>query len=338
MKVLIADSFPEQGIRALIAKGCEVLVRPGIKGEALADAIQSSECDVLVVRSTQVTAYHLGVSPCLQLVIRAGSGVDTIDLAAAARHGIRVSNCPGQNSVAVAELTLGLMIALDRRIVDETEDLRRSVWNKKEYSKARGLKGRTLGIVGLGRIGYEVAKRAKAFDMRLIYSDVVAHPQFESELGIQRMELRNLIAESDFLTLHVPGGAETRHMIGESEIALLKPTAFVINCCRGGVVDEAALGYAVQLGKIAGAALDVYEDEPGASDTEFHDPVGKIPHVYGTHHVGASTEQAQNAIANEVVAIIQTFMGSGEVRNCVAAAGSPAVARSDSGSVRVLRY
>jgi D-3-phosphoglycerate dehydrogenase len=325
MKVLIADKFPDLGVRALAAAGCEVIVKPGLKGESLADTMRTLQCNVLVVRSTQVTADHLEASPRLQLVIRAGSGVDTIDLEAAGRLGVRVSNCPGQNSVAVAELTLGLMIALDRRIVDETDDLRRGVWNKKEYSKARGLKGRTLGIVGLGRIGYEVARRAKAFEMNVIYSDVVAHPQFECELGLRRVELRNLLAECDYLTLHVPGGTPTRHMIGEEELALLKPTAFVINCCRGGVVDEAALGRAVQRGDIAGAALDVYEAEPGASDTEFHDPVGKIPQVYGTHHVGASTEQAQNAIADEVVRIIRTFMETGHVRNCVSVSGVPTV-------------
>lgn len=319
MKVLIADKFPAAGVHALTMEGCEVFVQPGLKGESLTDAIRAAQCNVLVVRSTQVTADHLAASPFLKLIIRAGSGVDTIDLPAARRLGIHVSNCPGQNSVAVAELTLGLMIALDRRIVDETDDLRRGVWNKREYSKARGLKGRTLGIVGLGRIGYEVARRAKAFEMNLIYSDVVAHAQFECELGLRRVELNELLRECDFLSLHVPGGSQTRHLIGEKELALLKPTAFVINCCRGGVVDEVALARAVQRGDVAGAALDVFEAEPGASDTEFHDPVGKIPHVYGTHHVGASTEQAQNAIAQEVVSIVRTFIETGEVRNCVAA-------------------
>ena len=319
MKVFIADAFPEAGVKALNQKGCEVMVKPGLKGAALADAIRASACNVLVVRSTQVSADHLAASPRLQLVIRAGSGVDNIDVRAADRMGIRVSNCPGQNSVAVAELTLGLMIALDRRIVDETDDLRRGVWNKKEYSRARGLKGRTLGIVGLGRIGYEVARRAKAFEMNLIYSDVIAHPEFEEELGLRRLPFRDLLSQCDFLTLHVPGGAETQHMIGESELALLKPTAFVINCSRGGVVDEGALSRAVQSGRIAGAALDVYEVEPGASDTEFRDPVGKLPGVYGTHHVGASTEQAQSAIAEEVGRIVCTFVETGDVRNRVCA-------------------
>ncbi|MDO8632910.1 MAG: hydroxyacid dehydrogenase [Phycisphaerales bacterium] len=317
MKVLIADKFQDHGVGTLREAGCEVFVQPGLKDSALAEAIQKTGCNVLVVRGTKVTGEHLRASPHLELVIRAGSGVDTIDVDAATERGIRVTNCPGKNSVAVAELTIGLMIALDRRIVDETDDLRRGVWNKKEYSKARGLKSRTLGIVGLGRIGYEVARRARAFEMRLIYSDVVAHPEIERELGITRVDLTELLGEADFVTLHVPGGSETRHIIAERELALMKATAFVINCSRGGVVDEAALADAVQKGTIAGAALDVYEIEPTANDTEFRDPLGKVSHVYGTHHVGASTEQAQEAVAEEVVKIVRTYLDTGRTINCV---------------------
>jgi len=326
MKVLIADKFQDQGVRALRDAGCEVLVQPGLKDGSLTEAIRQTECHVLVVRSTKVTADQLRASPQLEMVIRAGSGVDTIDVEAASARGIKVTNCPGKNSVAVAELTIGLMIALDRQIVDETDDLRRGVWNKKGYSQARGLKGRTLGIVGLGRIGYEVAQRAKAFEMRLVYTDVVAHAEFERALGLNRMELKELLREADFVTLHVPGGSDTRHLIGEGELSMMKPTAFVINCSRGGVVDETALAKAVATGVIAGAALDVYEMEPSATDTEFRDPVTQAPHVYGTHHVGASTEQAQDAVAEEVVKIILTYLETGRVINGVnlSAIASPA--------------
>ncbi len=317
MKVLIADKFQDHGVNTLREAGCEVVLQPGMKDAALADAIRAAGCNVLVVRSTKVTSEHLRATPHLQMVIRAGSGVDTIDVETATELGIRVTNCPGKNSVAVAELTIGLMIALDRRIVDETDDLRRGVWNKKEYSKARGLKGRKLGIVGLGRIGYEVAKRAKAFDMCLVYSDVVAHAEIEQELGIERMDLSELLRDSDFVTLHVPGGSDTRHIISGRELALMKPTAFVINCSRGGVVDETALADAVQKGVIAGAALDVYEIEPTANDTQFRDPLGRVPQVYGTHHVGASTEQAQEAVAEEVVKIVRTYVETGRAINCV---------------------
>ncbi|MEK6797911.1 MAG: hydroxyacid dehydrogenase [Planctomycetota bacterium] len=317
MKILIADKFEKEGLEQLNAAGCEVIYDPELKDDALRDAVARSACDVLVVRSTKVKADALNAGRGLKVVIRAGSGVDTIDIVAATARGIRVSNCPGKNSVAVAELTIGLMIALDRRIVDETDDLRRGIWNKKEYSKARGLKGRTLGIIGLGRIGYEVAARARAFEMTLIYHDVIAHPDMERELGMRRATLDELLKESDFVTLHIPGGAETKHLIGRAELARMKPTAFLVNCSRGGVVDEKALGEAVSSGMIGGAALDVYEIEPAAPAGEFTDPIPKCPKVYGTHHVGASTDQAQDAVAQEVVRIVRRYMDAGEVVNCV---------------------
>ncbi len=317
MKVLIADAFAQTGIDELTKSGCQVTCSPQLKDDALRRAIEQTQCNVLIVRSTKVTAEALAASPALSLVIRAGSGYDTIDVAGASERGIRVCNCPGMNSVAVAELTFGMMIALDRRIVDEAHDLRQGVWNKKKYSKARGIKGRTLGIVGLGRIGYELAKRAAAFEMDLIYSDVIAHPQIETELAIRRVSFEQLLAESDFITLHVPGGEETHHLMGKAQFDLMKPTAYVLNCSRGGIVDQKALAQAIESGSIAGAALDVYEIEPAASDKEFNDPVVKVPQVYGTHHVGASTEQAQTAVAEEVLRIVRTYAETAEFLHCV---------------------
>lgn len=317
MKVLIADAFDKSGIDALQQAGCDVIVNPQLKDDALRQALKETRCQALIVRSTKVSAEMLKSAPALELVIRAGSGVDTIDVAAASDCGVRVCNCPGTNSVAVAELTFGLMIALDRKIVDETDDLRHGLWKKQEYSKARGLKGRTLGIVGLGRIGYEVTKRAQAFEMNVIYSDVIANEKIERELGIRKVAFEKLLEESDFVTLHVPGGAETKHMIGREQLALMKPTAFLINCARGGIVDEQALADAIENGKLAGAAMDVFEIEPGANEKEFKDPIPKVPHVYGTHHVGASTEQAQAAVAEETVRIVRTYKESGELLHCV---------------------
>ncbi len=317
MNVLIADKFESTRIAKLRAAGCNVVADASLKNDALTAAIGETGCAALVVRSTRVTGEMLEASPNLSLVIRAGSGYDTIDVAAATKRNIRVCNCPGMNSVAVAELTIGLMIALDRRIVDQTNDLRRGVWNKKEYSKARGLKGSALGIVGLGRIGYEVAKRAAAFEMRLIYSDVFDQTKIEQELGIRKVALAQLLAEADFVTLHVPRGDTTEYLIGPKELAVMKPTAFLLNCSRGGVVDEAALGEAIESGTIAGAALDVYEIEPAATETKFKDPISRVPCVYGTHHVGASTEQAQTAVADEVVRIVRRYMETGEFINCV---------------------
>lgn len=317
MKVLIADRFEPAGIDALRKLDCELTCDPELNGPSLTQAVQETHCQILIVRSTRVTRETLEAGRFLQLVIRAGSGCDTIDVEAASERGIRVCNCPGMNSVAVAELTLGLMIALDRKIVDETDDLRHRIWNKRTYSKARGLKGRTLGIVGLGRIGFEVAKRAAAFDMNLIYTDVINNEPAEQELKIRMVSLEELLRSADFVTLHVPGGEANRHMIGEKELALMKPTAFLLNCSRGGLVDEEALADALDAGMLAGAAMDVYEIEPAATDTEFHDPIVELPHVYGTHHVGASTEQAQCAVAEEAVKIVRTFRETGELLHCV---------------------
>jgi len=317
MKVLIADKFEQFGIDQLRAAGCEVICDPDLKDNALTRAIRDTECDVLIVRSTRVTEPMIDAGLELKLIIRAGSGFDTIDVKAASDRGVRVCNCPGQNSVAVAELTIGLMIALDRRIVDNTDDLRHGLWNKKKYSKARGLKGRTLGIIGLGRIGYEVAKRAAAFEMRLLYCDVVGRPEAERELRMAKVGFDELLADADFVTVHTPGGDSTKHLIGRVELARMKPTSFIINCARGGVVDESALAAALEANQIAGAALDVYEIEPGAGDVEFKDPIPRAPHVYGTHHIGASTEQAQSAVAEETIRIVKTFMETGRYVNCV---------------------
>ncbi len=317
MKVLIADKFADDGVAKLREDGLEVIVDPALKDSALTDAIRETGCSVLVVRSTRVTREMLDASPNFAMVIRAGSGYDTIDVAAATEKGIRVCNCPGMNAVAVAELTLGLMIALDRRIVDGTSDLRRGVWNKKEYGKGRGLKGRTLGIVGLGRIGQELAKRAAAFDMHLLYTDLIARADLEEQFRMRRVPLEKLLAQADFISLHVPGGGETKHLIGEEQFKSMKPTAFVLNCSRGGVVDEQALTKAIESGTVAGAGLDVYEIEPAATDTAFADPVVKTDRVYGTHHIGASTEQAQDAVAEETVRIVRAFAETGQFINCV---------------------
>jgi len=317
MKALIVDKLPEYTVAALRNSNCEVITRVGLKDHALADAVRETGCHVLIVRSTKVPRTVLAASPHLELIIRAGSGVDTIDMEAATHLGIRVCNCPGMNSDAVAELVIGLMIALDRRIVDETSDLRRGVWNKKEYSKARGLKGRTLGIVGMGRIGVEVARRARAFDMNIIYNDVRTNPKAEAEFGARQVTFSDILSRSDFVTLHVPGGNTTEHLIGEDELSQMKPTAFLVNCSRGGVVDENALARAVESGLIAGAALDVYEVEPAVNETQFQDPIREVPHIYGTHHVGASTEQAQDAVADEVVKIVRTYVQTGRILNCV---------------------
>lgn len=316
MKILIADKFEAAGVEKLAAMGCTVTQDADLSGDSLTEAVKDSAAEVLIVRSTVVDAKALNAGAHLKLVIRAGAGYNTIDFEHARKKGIAVANCPGTNSIAVAELTFGLMLALDRRIVDNTADLRRGVWNKKEYSnvtRARGLKGRTLGIIGLGQIGGALAHRARAFEMEVIYYDVIHYPELETDLGLTKVDLDTLYARSDFITLHVPLNDQTRHMIGAAQFARMKPTAFVINCSRGGVVDQQALVKALDEGRIAGAGLDVYEIEPDAGDKTFADPVMQHPRVYGTHHIGASTEQAQLAVAEEVVGIVDRLKAGGEV-------------------------
>ncbi len=317
MNVLIADKFDNAGVEQLKAMGCKVTLNADLSGDSLREAVKANEARVLVVRSTRVPDDVLGAGASLELVVRAGAGTDTIDKSAAKERNIRVCNCPGKNSVAVAELTMGLMLSLDRRIVDNAVDLRNGVWNKKEYAKARGLKGTTLGIVGLGRIGYELAKRAKSFDMDLIYCDVVDQNALEQELGIKKVPFEQILTDSDFISVHVPGGEGTKHLIGADELAKMKSSAFIINCARGGVIDHEALASAIKAGRVGGAGLDVYENEPGSADTAFNDPIVQCSRVYGTHHIGASTQEAQSAVGEEVVRIIGEKMKGNEPPNCV---------------------
>jgi D-3-phosphoglycerate dehydrogenase len=317
MKVLIADKFEAEGSEGLKKLGCAITQDADLSGDSLADALASNGNEVLIVRSTKVTGEMLRKASSLKLIIRAGSGYDTIDTAAAKEKGIRVAICPGMNATAVAELAFALMLSLDRHIVENVNDIRKGVWNKKLYSKARGIKGRTLGVVGLGKIGYLIAKRAKAFEMELLYSDVIRNADAEKELGIKKVEFEDLLKRSDFVTLHVPLDASTKGLMNAKRFAMMKSGAILINCSRGGVVDSAALVKAIESKQIAGAGLDVYETEPGASDTKFSDVVGKCAGVYGTHHIGASTDQAQIAVAEEVVRIVDIYKKKGEVINCV---------------------
>ncbi len=317
MKVLIADKFESSGIEDLKKLGCVVIQDADLSGDSLGSALADSSAEVLIVRSTEVTADTIARGKHLKLIIRAGSGYNTIDTAAARAKNIDVANTPGMNATAVAELAMGLMLALDRRIVHNTNDLRKGVWNKKEYSKAIGIKGSTLGIVGLGQIGCLIAKRAHAFEMKLVYSDVVRNESAEKELGIEKVEFEELLKQSDFVSLHVPLNDSTKGMMNSERFAMMKPTAKLINCSRGGVVDSEALVSALEKGAIAGAGLDVYANEPGASDKEFADPAGNSDKVYGTHHIGASTDQAQLAVAEEVVRIVSELTKTGKILHCV---------------------
>jgi D-3-phosphoglycerate dehydrogenase len=320
MRVLIADPFEESGLAALRAAGCDVIYRPDLKDEALGDAIRESGSAVLVVRSTPVNGAILD-SPSLSLIVRAGAGYNTIDVASASKRGIYVSNCPGKNAVAVAELTFGLILALDRRIPDNVADLRAGRWKKKEYSVARGLLGRTLGLLGYGHIGREVARRAHAFGMPLIvwsrrFNGMSAGDP-ESDLPMTIAESpRQVAASCDVLSLHLALTPETRGLIDAGVLEELKPGSLFINTARAELVDQEALRRVVRERGVR-AGLDVFAQEPAGGSGEFRDPLVEEPHVYGTHHIGASTDQAQDAIAAEAVRIVTTYKRSGRVPNVV---------------------
>lgn len=317
MRVLVADRFETVGVDGLKDLGCDVVLRPDVKAEELADLIREVLPKILIVRSTRVNEAALGAAPTLALVVRAGAGIDTIDVPAASRLGVFVSNAPGKNSIAVAELILGLLLSCDRRIPDQVADLRRGVWQKGEYTRARGLHGRTLGILGLGQIGREVARRAQAFGMRVVAWSRNLNTDDAERLGIGYCETPIEVARlADAVSVNVAGTAETKHLIDATFLAALKPGAYLINASRGSVVDETALAQAVRERGIR-AGLDVYQNEPSGSKGEFHPALADLPGVYGTHHVGASTEQAQVAIAHEVVRIVQAFMTTGSAPHCV---------------------
>src|SRR5690606_8635171 len=310
---------------------------------ALTRAIGETGAEVLIVRSTKVTEPMLDAGR-LSLIVRAGAGYNTIDVAAASRRGIYVSNCPGKNAIAVAELAMALMLAIDRRIPDNVADLRAGKWNKKEYSKARGIYGQTLGILGLGNIATEVVRRAAAFGMPV----VIWSRRFDGRSGLMtdadaraaglesvaRATTLTLaptpeaVAEQcDVLSLHLALGKETRGLVNAAVLAKLKPGAVVINTARGEVIDQEALAKAVAERGVR-AGLDVFANEPASATGDFADPIVREAGVYGTHHIGASTDQAQEAIAAETVRIIRTFKETGRVPNVVnLARTSPATSR-----------
>jgi D-3-phosphoglycerate dehydrogenase len=315
MKTLIADKFSETHIARLNQFGCEVTYQPSVKAEKLPEVIGPYK--ILVVRSKQVTADTLKASDQLALVLRAGAGVNTIDVKTASARGIFVSNCPGKNSIAVAELVFALLLAIDRRIADNVAALRAHKWNKKEFSRADGIFGKTLGVVGLGRIGREVITRAHAFGLRPLAWSRSLTPQKAEELGVECCaDVDDVFRRADIVTLHVALKAETRKLVNAARLALMKPNAILINTARGEVIDQAALCAALQAGKLR-AGLDVFDPEPAEATADFAEPILGLPNFYGTHHIGASTGQAQDAIAAEAIRVIETFIKTGVVLNCV---------------------
>jgi D-3-phosphoglycerate dehydrogenase len=316
MLVLIADKFEQSGREGLHALGCDISYQPDLKDEALVAAIRAQNPDVLVVRGTKVTEPMLAAG-AVKLIVRAGAGFNTIDVAAASRRGIYVSNCPGKNSIAVAELAFALILALDRRVADNVIALRRGEWNKKEFSKARGLFGRTLGLIGVGQIGQEMIPRAQAFGMKVVAWSRSLTPERAAELGIDYRATANDVArESDVVSVHLALNAHTRDFIGAEFFAAMREGAYFVNTARGEVVNQAALVEAMKRRGLR-VGLDVFAAEPTSATAEFSDPIRAETNLYGTHHIGASTDQAQEAIAAETVRIVREFKEKCQVPNVI---------------------
>ncbi|QOJ00470.1 MAG: hydroxyacid dehydrogenase [Phycisphaeraceae bacterium] len=327
MKVLLADAFEKAGLDALASLGYEVQYHPGCGTDAIPKLVAEGTPRVLVVRSTKVPAagVNAAADAGVGLIVRAGAGVDNIDVGAATMRGVRVANCPGMNSVAVAELTMGLLLECDRRLADQTIAARGGSWNKKEFAKARGLKGMTLGVVGCGAIGRAVIKRAVAFEMDVVAWSRSITPEHARDLGARwggndTPALLSLASASHAVSIHLPAAADTNRLIGKTFFDAMRPGSYFINTSRGSIVDEAALRDAVR-SKGLRAGLDVFDNQPPAAQAEWKNETAALPGVYCTHHCGASTDQAQEAIARETVRVIQVYAATGRAENCVNPAG-----------------
>lgn len=318
MRILYADSIDETPMDRLRRAGHECILDVDLSADTLPAAVPGA--DVLVVRSTTVTAATIAASDRLGLIVRAGAGTDNIDKAAASARGIFVSNVPGRNAIAVAELTMGLLLAIDRRIADNVAELRHNRWNKATYTTADGLYGKRLGIVGLGDIGLAVAERAKAFGLSV---SAVRKPQRSASvlsairtIGIGMVDSQeDLLTESDIISLHVPKSETTIGMVDEKFLSLLPPDAIILNTARGDVIDEAALLDALDRGAVR-AGLDVWPDEPSSGTGGFDSALARHPRVVGTHHIGASTAQAQRSVADGTVAAIEAYIAGSPI-DCV---------------------
>jgi D-3-phosphoglycerate dehydrogenase len=317
MRVLIADKLAPLVPGRLQDLGAQAVVEPDLSGDALTARLRELDPVVLVVRSTKVTAADIDAGRALSLVIRAGAGVNTIDLNAASGRGVYVANCPGKNACAVAELAIGHLINLDRRIADNVAELREGKWNKKGFGGAPGLNGRVLAVLGVGTIGREVITRAQALGMRVRAWSRSLTDEVAEGLGIERAETPELaVKDADAVSVHLALTPETTGRIGESIFEAMKPGAYFINTSRGEVVDEAALLRALDERDLR-AGLDVFADEPAAKAGEFDKALAKHPNVYGTHHIGASTVEATEAVGEEVVRIVDAYVSGRVIPNCV---------------------
>jgi len=315
-RVLVADQIALDGLAPLRDDSrFELIVRPGLKGAELADAIASADA-VLVRSATQITRESLARANGLKVIGRAGVGVDTIDVEAATERGIAVLTAPAGNTISAAELTLALTLALARRVPAADRSMKAGQWDRKSFSGTE-LYGKTLGLVGAGRIGGEVAKRAKAFGMQVVAYDPFLIAERALALGIERVDLDELLRRADVVSLHVPLTDATTGLLGDRELGLMKPAAVIVNAARGGVVSEAALVRALQAKRLGGAALDVFEQEPLPADH----PLRSLDNVILTPHLGASTTEAQQNVALEIAEAVRAALIDGDLARAVNAPG-----------------
>lgn len=310
-RVLITDNLSPAGLKCLQAAGLEVDVRSGLKPLEVREALQ--QADGIIIRSgTTLTPEILKDQKRVKAIVRAGVGVDNIDLPAATREGIVVMNTPAGNTISTAEHTVAMLLALSRNISQANASLRSGKWDRKSFTGTQ-LAGKTLGVVGLGRIGLAVARRALAFEMKVIGYDPFLSAEKGAELGIEvSRNVDDVCVAADFITVHTPLTDETRGIINTARIAKMKKGVRIINCARGGIVDEADLAAAVESGQVAGAALDVFVNEPPGDPRLI-----KLPNVLTTPHLGASTDEAQELVALEAAEIISGFLLRGEIRHAV---------------------
>lgn len=327
-RVLVTDKLAEEGLEILRGQpGLEVVVNTKLDPKALREALK--DADGIVIRSgTQLTAEVLQDQPRLKVIVRAGVGVDNIDVPTATRQGIVVMNTPGGNTVSTAEHTMALMLALSRNVAKANDSLKGGKWDRNKFTGTQ-LGGKTLGIVGLGRVGLAVAKRAQGFDMRVIGFDPFLSADRAAEFGIESVSpLDDLWGQCDYITLHTPLSAETRDLIGKAELEKMKPGVRIINCARGGLIDEPALAEALTAGKVAGAAVDVFEPEPPPTDNVLVNH----PQVLVTPHLAASTEEAQISVAVEAARLLSDFFLRGQIRFSV---NMPTLDRAELEEMRV---
>jgi D-3-phosphoglycerate dehydrogenase len=315
MRLLVADKMDLGAFEELRVLGVEVVSRPELTRDTLAGALDG--VGILVVRSTEVSGEAIAAGRQLNLIVRAGAGVNTIDVAAASARGVYVANCPGKNAIAVAELTMGLILSLDRRLVDATTDLRAGRWEKARYAAARGLLGQRIGIAGLGSIGLEVLQRARGFGLEAHAWSRSLTPARAQKLDVAHARtLEELASRSDVFTIHLPLKPQTRGIVSRKVLEALPDHAIVVNAARSEVLDYEALSDLIPK-KGLRVGLDVFATEPEKGSTAFEAPILSRGVVYGTPHIGASTEQAQKAIARETARIIRAFMTEETVPNVV---------------------